>query len=49
MGIEWNKRQEERKDVVGVARDFNSEYGGVRNHVGDWMASAGGDRSEEGG
>jgi hypothetical protein len=43
------KRQEERKDDVGVARDFNYECGAVRNRVNDRMSSARGGRSEKGG
>jgi hypothetical protein len=35
MDIEWNKRQEERKEVGAVAGDFNSECGAMRNRVGD--------------
>jgi hypothetical protein len=49
MDIEWNKSQERRKDVFGVAGDFNCEGGALRNRVGDRMSSAGGDRGDEGG
>jgi hypothetical protein len=35
MDIEWTRRQEERKDVVEVAEDFNCVCGAMRNRVGD--------------
>jgi hypothetical protein len=44
---EIKKRQEEQKNVVGIAGDFNCECGAVRNRVADRISSAGGDRGEQ--
>jgi hypothetical protein len=47
--LEIKKREEERKDGVGVARDFDCEGHAVRNRVGERMLNAEGDRGQEGG